>query len=119
MGADHCSLQSNFTDLGLCRRRGPASRKQPFPLQKQKKKLPPLVMEREMPGVGGLGSDEFKGASQKSCLVLRAPRPGGTVIDTCGKIVRRTRASFGLFSAGRKPLHAASASSRCTCVGRC
>ncbi|HEY8592062.1 MAG TPA: DUF4242 domain-containing protein [Sphingomicrobium sp.] len=29
-----------------------------------------FVIEREMPGVGGLGAEELKGASQKSCAVL-------------------------------------------------
>lgn len=33
--------------------------------------MPQFVVEREMPGVGGLASDELKGASQKSCSVLR------------------------------------------------
>ena len=33
--------------------------------------MPPFVIEREMPGVGGLGSSDLKGASQKSCSVLR------------------------------------------------
>lgn len=33
--------------------------------------MPQSVIEREMPGAGGLGSDELKGASQKSCPVLR------------------------------------------------
>jgi len=33
--------------------------------------MPEFVIERNMPGVGGLGSDELKGASQKSCSVLR------------------------------------------------
>ena len=30
-----------------------------------------IVIEREMPGVGALGADELKGASQTSCSVLR------------------------------------------------
>ena len=33
--------------------------------------MPQFVIEREMPGVGGLGSEELKGASQTSCSVLR------------------------------------------------
>ena len=33
--------------------------------------MPQYVIEREMPGVGGLGADELKGASQTSCSVLR------------------------------------------------
>ena len=33
--------------------------------------MPQYVIEREMPGVGDLGQDELKGASQTSCTVLR------------------------------------------------
>jgi hypothetical protein len=33
--------------------------------------MPQFVIEREMPGVGSLGQNELKGASQKSCSVLR------------------------------------------------
>ena len=33
--------------------------------------MPQFVIEREMPGVGGLGQDDLRGASQKSCSVLR------------------------------------------------
>jgi hypothetical protein len=33
--------------------------------------MPQFVIEREMPGAGGLNSAELKGASQKSCCVLR------------------------------------------------
>lgn len=33
--------------------------------------MPQFVIEREMPGVGQLGSDDLKGASQGSCSVLR------------------------------------------------
>jgi hypothetical protein len=33
--------------------------------------MPQFVIERDMPGVGGLGSEELKRASQKSCSVLR------------------------------------------------
>lgn len=33
--------------------------------------MPQFVIERDMPGVGGLGSDELRGASQKSSSVLR------------------------------------------------
>ena len=33
--------------------------------------MPQFVIEREMPGVGGLGQAELKGASQGSCSVLR------------------------------------------------
>ena len=32
--------------------------------------MPQFVIEREMPGVGGLGADDLKGASQKSYSVL-------------------------------------------------
>jgi hypothetical protein len=33
--------------------------------------MPEYVIEREMPGVGALGHDDLKGASQTSCSVLR------------------------------------------------
>ena len=33
--------------------------------------MPQFVIEREMPGVGGLHADELKAASQGSCAVLR------------------------------------------------
>ena len=33
--------------------------------------MPQFVIEREMQGVGSLGRDELKGASQTSCSVLR------------------------------------------------
>lgn len=33
--------------------------------------MPQFVIERDMPGVGGLDQDELKGASQQSCSVLR------------------------------------------------
>ena len=33
--------------------------------------MPQYVIERDMPGVGKLGSAELKGASQTSCSVLR------------------------------------------------
>ena len=33
--------------------------------------MPQYVIERGMPGVGALGADELKGASQTSCSVLR------------------------------------------------
>lgn len=33
--------------------------------------MPQFVIEREMPGVGGLGVDDLKAASQGSCSVLR------------------------------------------------
>ena len=33
--------------------------------------MPQFVIERDMPGVGGLGKDELQGASQTSCSVLR------------------------------------------------
>ncbi|MBA2771805.1 MAG: DUF4242 domain-containing protein [Sphingomonas sp.] len=33
--------------------------------------MPQFVIEREMPGVGGLGVDDLKGASQTSCSVIR------------------------------------------------
>ena len=32
--------------------------------------MPQFVIEREMPGVGGLGPDDLQGASRKSCSVL-------------------------------------------------
>ena len=32
--------------------------------------MPKFVIERDMPGVGKLGKDELRGASQKSCGVL-------------------------------------------------
>jgi len=37
--------------------------------------MPQFVIEREMPGVGQLGSEELKGASQGSCSVLRQLGP--------------------------------------------
>ena len=37
--------------------------------------MPQFVIEREMPGVGAFGSDDLKGASQKSCSVLRELGP--------------------------------------------
>jgi hypothetical protein len=37
--------------------------------------MPQYVIERDMPGVGGLGADELKGASQGSCSVLRQLGP--------------------------------------------
>lgn len=33
--------------------------------------MPQFVIEREMPGVGKLGSDDLQAASQTSCSVLR------------------------------------------------
>jgi hypothetical protein len=33
--------------------------------------MPQFVVEREMPGAGGLGAEDLKGASQKACSVLR------------------------------------------------
>lgn len=33
--------------------------------------MPQFVIERNMPGVGGLSSADLKGAAQKSCSVLR------------------------------------------------
>jgi hypothetical protein len=33
--------------------------------------MPQFVIERNMPGVGGLGAADLKGASQTSCSVLR------------------------------------------------
>lgn len=33
--------------------------------------MPQFVIEREMPGVGTLGENDLKAASQKSCAVLR------------------------------------------------
>lgn len=37
--------------------------------------MPEYVIEREMPGVGSLGKEELKGASQTSCSVLRELGP--------------------------------------------
>lgn len=37
--------------------------------------MPQFVIEREMPGVGSLGPDALKGASQTSCSVLRELGP--------------------------------------------
>lgn len=37
--------------------------------------MPQFVIEREMPGVGGLGADQLKAASQGSCSVLRQLGP--------------------------------------------
>ena len=37
--------------------------------------MPQFVIEREMPGVGKLGTDDLKGASQGSCTVLRELGP--------------------------------------------
>ena len=37
--------------------------------------MPQFVIEREMPGVGGLSAGELKGASQNSCNVLRELGP--------------------------------------------
>lgn len=37
--------------------------------------MPQFVIEREMPGVGLLGPDELKGASQGSCTVLKQLGP--------------------------------------------
>ena len=37
--------------------------------------MPQFVIEREMPGAGGLSQDELKGASQGSCSVLRELGP--------------------------------------------
>jgi hypothetical protein len=33
--------------------------------------MPQFVIERDMPGVGSLGSGDLQGASQQSCAVLR------------------------------------------------
>lgn len=33
--------------------------------------MPQFVIERDMPGVGGLGQEDLKSASEKSCSVLR------------------------------------------------
>ncbi|WP_265570552.1 DUF4242 domain-containing protein [Sphingomicrobium nitratireducens] len=38
--------------------------------------MPEFVIERDMPGVGKLGPDELKSASQGSCAVLREMGPG-------------------------------------------
>ena len=37
--------------------------------------MPEFVIERNMPGVGSLGANELKGASQTSCSVLRKLGP--------------------------------------------
>jgi hypothetical protein len=37
--------------------------------------MPQFVIERDMPGVGNLGPDDLKGASQGSCSVLRQLGP--------------------------------------------
>lgn len=37
--------------------------------------MPKFVIERDMPGVGGLSFEELQGASQKSCGVLRDMGP--------------------------------------------
>jgi len=37
--------------------------------------MPQFVIERDMPGVGSLGRDELKGASQTSCSVLHELGP--------------------------------------------
>ena len=37
--------------------------------------MPQYVIERDMPGVGSLGQNELKGASQTSCSVLRELGP--------------------------------------------
>ena len=37
--------------------------------------MPQFVIERDMPGVGSLGPDDLKGASQGSCTVLKALGP--------------------------------------------
>jgi hypothetical protein len=37
--------------------------------------MPQFVIERDMPGVGQLGPDELRGASQGSCTVLRQLGP--------------------------------------------
>lgn len=37
--------------------------------------MPQYVIERDMPGAGGLGADALKGASQQSCSVLRQLGP--------------------------------------------
>ena len=37
--------------------------------------MPKFIIEREMPGVGGLSDGDYTGAAQKSCDVLRAMGP--------------------------------------------
>ena len=37
--------------------------------------MPEYVIERDMPGVGSLGMDELKGASQTSCNAIRQLGP--------------------------------------------
>ena len=37
--------------------------------------MPKFIIEREMPGVGGLSDSDYTGAAQKSCDVLRALGP--------------------------------------------
>ncbi len=51
--------------------------------------MPEFVIERNMPGVGGLSGDQLKGASQTSCSVLRELGPdiqGGHSYVTDDKI---------------------------------
>ena len=37
--------------------------------------MPKFVIEREIPGVGGLSSEQYKAIAQKSCAVLREVSP--------------------------------------------
>ncbi len=37
--------------------------------------MPKYIIERDMPGVGGLGPDQLQGAAQASCSVLRELGP--------------------------------------------
>jgi hypothetical protein len=43
--------------------------------QRGRRDMPQYVIERDMPGVGDLGQDQLKGASQTSCSVLRELGP--------------------------------------------
>jgi hypothetical protein len=45
------------------------------PWQCGEAEMPQFVIERDMPGVGGLGAEELKSASQTSCSVLRELGP--------------------------------------------
>ncbi|MBA3526651.1 MAG: ComEC/Rec2 family competence protein [Sphingomonas sp.] len=59
---------------GLGRTRGRLGRENSLRLlavQEGERMMPQFVIEREMPGVGGLGAEELKGASQTSCSVIR------------------------------------------------
>jgi Protein of unknown function (DUF4242) len=46
-----------------------------YPNRIWRSRVPEFVIERNMPGVGSLGANELKGASQTSCSVLRKLGP--------------------------------------------